>query len=204
MTHRRMALGAAVALGAGLAAAASGAPTLPFHRVSVELGVRLVQTTPQLREALGVEGEHGALVLEVERGGAAERAGLRAGDVLTRVAGKPVGDAAAILDALENRRPGEEVDVEYVRGGHSESTRVTLARPGRPRMRVGPWSFPAPEFEPPAHAERDLRRFRDRVERQLRELEERLRRLEHDGTAQRTAVTVPASTPAASRAPSAV
>ncbi len=188
MMRRTLASGAALVLGGGLAALAWGAPTFPFHRVSVELGVRLVETTPQLREALGVDAERGALVLEVEHGGAAEKAGLRAGDVVTRVAGKPVGDAAEILDALESRRPGDEVAVEYVRRSRSDSTRVKLARPGRPRMRVGRWSFPAPAFEPPAHMERDLRRFRDRVERQLKGFEERLRRLERDATAERTAL----------------
>ena len=59
----------------------------------------MVATTAQLRKALGVDAEKGALALEVEPDGPAARAGLQAADVLTRVAGQPVGDAGDILAA---------------------------------------------------------------------------------------------------------
>jgi len=177
---------AAVLLGAGFAAAASGASGFAFNSVSVQLGVRLIETTAQLREALGVEADRGALVLEVDPRGPAHKAGLRAGDVLTRVAGKPVGDAADVLDAVDDHVPGDKVPVDYVRHGKVESTRVALAPARGSRMRLGRWSFQVPGFELPPDVERELRRFRERVERQLKDLDERLRRLESDERPDRT------------------
>src|SRR5919198_5635819 len=152
---------AAVLLGAGLAVAGSGPWGFAFNPVSVQLGVRLIETTAQLREALGVEADRGMLVLEVEAHGPAEKAGLRAGDVLTRVAGKPVGDATEVLDALDGHEPGDEVPVDYVRRRKAASTRVALA-PGRgSRMRLGRWSFPVPGLELPPDVKEELRRFQE-------------------------------------------
>src|SRR5438067_13193646 len=105
---------------AGLAlvalAAAWPGPWPPSARVAaVRLGVRVIATTAQLRRTLGVDTGKGVLVLEVEPDGPAARAGLQAGDVLTRVAGKPVGDAGGILEVLAEWKAGAEVPVEYVR-----------------------------------------------------------------------------------------
>jgi len=138
----------------------------------------VTDTTEQLRKSLGVEADHGVLVMEVQPHGPAERAGLRAGDVLTRVAGERVAGASDVLDALESRHAGDTVPVEYVRGGAPATVSVTLARAAPPRMRVGQWSFPIPGGYSPDDADRELRRFRERVERQLRDLDERLRHLE--------------------------
>jgi serine protease Do len=161
------------------AASAAAAPAhLPFRVLSVELGLRVVETTAQLRTALGVTADHGVLVTEVEPRGPADQSGLRAGDVVTRVAGKAVGSAADVLDALEGHRPGDEVAVEYVRHGTAKTAQVRLARAEPPRMRMGRWSFALPPGYTPDDLERELRRFRERVERQLRDLDRRLRRLE--------------------------
>src|SRR5438552_1742179 len=100
----------------------------PLHPLSVELGVRVVETTDQLRKSLGIEGDHGVLVTEVRTHGPADRGGLRAGDVVTVVAGQPVASTADVLDALEDRHAGDEIAVEYVRKGAPATTHVTLAR----------------------------------------------------------------------------
>jgi len=161
------------------AGAAGASPSgFPVRPLSVELGVRVTDTTEQLRKSLGVEADHGVLVMEVQPHGSAERAGLRAGDVLTGVAGKRVASASDVLDALESRHEGDTVPVEYVRAGTPATASVTLARAEPPRMRMGQWSFPIPGGYSPDDAERELRRFRERVERQLRDLDERLRHLE--------------------------
>ena len=187
MNRPTLALAAAL-LGAGLAAAEPGTPGFAFSPVSVQLGVRLIETTAQLREALGVEADRGALVLEVDAKGPAQKAGLRAGDVLTRIAGKPVGDAADVFDALDGHEPGDEVPVDYVRRGKAASTRVALARASGSRMRFGRWSFPVPGFELPPDVEQQLRRFEERVERRLKDLDERLRRMEGNERPDRTAL----------------
>jgi hypothetical protein len=161
------------------AASAAAAPAhLPFRVLSVQLGLRVVETTEQLRASLGVTADHGVLVTEVEPHGSADRGGLRAGDVVTRVAGKAVASPADVLDALEDHRPGDVVAVEYVRHGTAETAQVRLARAKPPRMRMGPWSFSLPPGYTPEELGHELRRFREHVERQLRDLDQRLRRLE--------------------------
>jgi membrane-associated protease RseP (regulator of RpoE activity) len=157
------------------ASADASSPGFPVRPLSVELGVRVSETTEQLRKSLGVEADHGVLVMEVQPQGPAERAGLRAGDVLTQVAGERVASASDVLDALENRHAGDTIPAEYVRGGAPATVSVTLVRAEPPRMRVGQWSFPIPGGYSPDDAERQLHRFREQVERQLHDLDERLR-----------------------------
>jgi len=173
---------------AALAGLVAAGPWPPAARVAaVRLGVRVVATTAQLRKTLGVERSKGALVLEVESDGPAARAGVQAGDVLTQVAGKPVGDAAEILDALAGRKAGAEVPIGYVRDREARTATVTLAPAPRRRMGFGGWWFPVPEFGEPESLPRAWQRFQDRIERELRDLDERLRKLEKSPGVDRTA-----------------
>ena len=154
--------------------------------VGVWLGLHAVETTAQLRTALGVDAPDGALVMDVAPKSPADKAGLRAGDVMTRVDGKPVGDAGEILNAVGDRKPGDTVQVEFVRDRTPRTAAVVLGKPRDRRMRVGRWSFPVPGFDVPPDVERQLRGFQDRVERQLRDLEKRLHQLEDDHEPART------------------
>src|SRR5881409_495262 len=155
----------------GLAAAWPG-PWPPSARVAaVRLGVRVIATTAQLRRTLGVDTGKGVLVLEVEPDGPAARAGLQAGDVLTRVAGKPVGDAGDILEVLADRKAGAEVPVEYVRDREVRTATATLGAARQRRMGIRGWWFAVPGFEEPEGFPRAWRRFQDRIERELKELD---------------------------------
>lgn len=68
----------------------------------------------------------GALIDQVTAGGPAEVAGLRAGDVILRLAGRPVGNADELVVAIRDRLPGEEVPVEARRGDRAFDTSVVL------------------------------------------------------------------------------
>jgi serine protease Do len=75
------------------------------HKGSRAFGMRVEDLTPAARQRLGIQGE-GALVTEVAPDGPAERAGIRAGDVVVEVDRKPVrgaADLAAALDASGKR-----------------------------------------------------------------------------------------------------
>ncbi len=78
-----------------------------------------------LNPALGTV--EGALVERVETGSAAQRAGLRVGDVITSVAGTRVRSANDLVTALAALRPGARVSVGYNRHGSSHTVSLVLA-----------------------------------------------------------------------------
>jgi len=100
------------------------------------LGARLQNVTPEIAKTKGLATPSGALVADVWPGGAAARAGLKQGDVVTSVEGAPVVDAAALNFAFGTHRPGESLKVGVLRaaGGeqalsvHAEAPPATPAR----------------------------------------------------------------------------
>jgi putative serine protease PepD len=69
----------------------------------------------------------GARITAVSEGSPAEAAGLREGDVITAIAGTPVGSEAEVAVALLDHLPDEHVGVVFVRDGEVHETDVTLA-----------------------------------------------------------------------------
>jgi len=88
------------------------------------------------RPYLGVTtaaGSSGVEVQAVTAGGPAERAGLRAGDVVVSVDGHEVSEPGDVTDALDGSEPGDSVEVEVERDGDRERLDVTLGtRPATP------------------------------------------------------------------------
>lgn len=68
----------------------------------------------------------GGLILELVRGGAAESAGLRVGDVITAIDGVPAADGTTVSALVRMHRGGSDVTIEYTRGGNPGETDVTL------------------------------------------------------------------------------
>jgi S1-C subfamily serine protease len=69
---------------------------------------------------------HGAAVVAVTPGGPAERAGLRAGDIIRRLGPAPTPDAGALLQALAAADPGQRVEITLTRAGQTHAVHVTL------------------------------------------------------------------------------
>ncbi|WP_299560307.1 trypsin-like peptidase domain-containing protein [uncultured Mycolicibacterium sp.] len=90
------------------------------------LGVGLSPITPSLRRALRVRTEDGALITEVDRGAPAGQAGLRPGDVVVEFNGAPVRTVEDLLSGLRRTRPGDRVEVVYLRGSGRQATTVTV------------------------------------------------------------------------------
>ncbi|MFJ9946503.1 S1C family serine protease [Kitasatospora sp. NPDC091207] len=63
----------------------------------------------------------------VTPGGAADKAGLKPGDVITKLGGSPIENGPALVSKIWTHKPGETVDVEYTRNGQTLTTKVTLA-----------------------------------------------------------------------------
>ena len=65
----------------------------------------------------GIDNIRGMLVESVDRGGAAKRAGIKPGDVITRVEKTDVVNAEHILKEIRNKKPGEKITVQIFRDG---------------------------------------------------------------------------------------
>ena len=82
------------------------------------LGVQLAnQFTPEIAENLGLENARGALVSQVVEGGAADKAGIKAGDVITTINGHTVANAAELRNNIGMLRIGEKIEIGLIREG---------------------------------------------------------------------------------------
>jgi putative serine protease PepD len=71
-------------------------------------------------------GGSGAQVGTVTAGGPADKAGVREGDIVTKVDGKAITDPDAVADAIAAREPGDRIEVELRRGGAEQTLEITL------------------------------------------------------------------------------
>lgn len=79
------------------------------------LGVAAQDLTQPLADSFGLKRPDGALVAQVEPGSAAQAAGLKAGDVITEVNGKPVPRSGALSSLIALSSPGEKVKLKVWR-----------------------------------------------------------------------------------------
>ncbi|MHA7218151.1 S1C family serine protease [Arthrobacter sp. MDT1-48-3] len=82
--------------------------------------------TPQIAEQLDLQDTTGVVVLSVSEGGPADDAGIRPGDILTRIGDEELSAPEDLLSALRRRDPGETVAVETRRGSETRSVDVQL------------------------------------------------------------------------------
>lgn len=90
------------------------------------LGVQVTEVDANVARQTGAREIKGLYVVKVNRDCAAERAGIRQGDIILRVAGKEVNTFAEMMEELGLFSPGDEVDVDYVHEGNSKVVKVTL------------------------------------------------------------------------------
>jgi serine protease Do len=118
------------------------------------LGVSLEEVDADAVTRLGLPAERGAVVTDVLEGSAAEKAGVKDGDVIVRFGGQDVWSAAQLARLVRETPAGRTVDVEVSRGGSIQKLSVTLVKPDRDHMFArGPgwmgedFHFEMPDFE---------------------------------------------------------
>ena len=82
------------------------------------LGVQLSNAfTPDIAQSLGLENNRGALISEVVEGGSADKAGIKAGDVITTINGRNVGNSSELRNSIGVLRIGDKVEIGLLREG---------------------------------------------------------------------------------------
>ncbi len=90
------------------------------------LGVTGGELTPDLAEAFGHKTKHGAFINQVMPGSSAEKAGLKAGDIIVAVNGKSIKSFAELRATIATTGAGREIDVEIIRNSERKTFRVRL------------------------------------------------------------------------------
>jgi serine protease Do len=103
------------------------------------LGVTVQGVTNDLASGLGLERAEGAIVSGVTPGGAAEKAGLKRGDVITSYQGRAVIDTNSFRNEIAATKPGTTVTLNVLRDGKSSTMKATLAEatPAKDAAREG-------------------------------------------------------------------
>ena len=141
------------------------------------LGVRIESLNPKLGDYFGLKDGKGVLVLEVLKNTPAERAGLEAGDIITRAGAEPVANGMDLVGALRGKEG--RVALRVVRHGAPRTIEAELERTEPTRIRV----FGDELGDRPGVQKRivmwrtdrgDLRHELDQLKQQLEELRQRL------------------------------
>jgi serine protease DegQ len=98
-------------------------------------GVEVAPVSGELAESLGLKETRGAIVGAIERGSPAEKSGMKLGDVIVGIAGKPTPDVTSALNSIAEVPPGKTVPVKVVRRGQELTLEVVVGK-RRPRPRT--------------------------------------------------------------------
>jgi serine protease DegQ len=100
------------------------------------IGVEVQDITPELAESFKLPNESkGVLIAGVVRGGPADRAGVKPGDILMEVEGKPVLDSSAMLNLVAEAQPGKVALLKVLRNTASVTVKLTVGKRPKPRPR---------------------------------------------------------------------
>src|SRR4029453_12874815 len=91
------------------------------------LGVTVQGMTGDLAAGLGLNKAEGALVSGVTPGGAADKAGLKRGDVILSYQGRPVVDTNSFRNEIAATKPGTTIALQVMRDGRTSEFKATLA-----------------------------------------------------------------------------
>jgi serine protease DegQ len=99
------------------------------------IGVEPQDVTPELAQAFKLPRQDGAIIAGVMRGGPADKAGVRAGDILIGVDGYPIPNTATMLNVIAQIQPGETGRFVFVRNGKEVALTITVGKRPKPGPR---------------------------------------------------------------------
>ena len=100
------------------------------------IGVEAQAISPAMADSFKLGSTRGALIAGVLRGGPADKAGVKPGDVLLEVQGRPVADPTGMLNLIAALAPGEPAKVKLKRHGQDVDATITVGRRPKPQARA--------------------------------------------------------------------
>ncbi len=92
------------------------------------LGVSIQNIDENTAKALGLKSEDGALIGSVMKNEPADKAGIRAGDVIIEVNGKEIVNSSDLLQSIASVAPGKSVDITLIRDGKTKKLKAVLGQ----------------------------------------------------------------------------
>ena len=92
------------------------------------LGVTIQNLTPEIAKGLGISTDTGVVVTQVQSGSGADKAGVKAGDVILKVDGKPVTSNASLQSMIGTLRRGSQVELQLARNGQVVNVTATIGK----------------------------------------------------------------------------
>jgi serine protease Do len=122
------------------------------------LGVAMQDVTGDIADALGIPKDRGTLISRVEPGGAADKGGIKQGDVIVKVSDKLVTPEQTLSYLIGNTKPGTRIPVEVVREGKTVRLNVTVGtRPSEEQLAAANGLDGGPDADTPAAATLGIR-----------------------------------------------
>ncbi len=92
-----------------------------------KIGVLIQDLTQDLAHAFQINpNQKGVLIAQVQKGSAADDAGLQDGDIITEIDNQPMTSVAVLRNTIGFRQIGEILSVQYIRNGKQQDTQVTI------------------------------------------------------------------------------
>jgi len=90
------------------------------------LGVEVTTVTSTIQQYYNLSVSAGALITSVTSGSPANKAGLRAGDIITKVDNEDIGTSAELISAIRSHQIGDQIEIVYYRGNVQQVANATL------------------------------------------------------------------------------
>ena len=174
----------------------SGVPDVPgvysFSMFSgSRIGVRVQDLTEQLGSYFGAEDGQGALVTEVEEDTPAEKAGLKAGDVIVKVDGQDIENTGDLIAAISEKEKGDKAEITVIRDHTSKTFDVEVEKKETPswhssklddlnKVRIYTDEARTPKSFWLEEQSSDLQDQMEELKQDLRQLKEELRELKKE------------------------
>jgi C-terminal processing protease CtpA/Prc len=149
-------------------------------RTPAFLGVQARELTPEIASQSGVTAEQGVFISQVINGSPAAQAGLRPGDVITRVDGKEITNPQQLRQAIQRAGTNKQIKLEVMRGDNERTLTARLTQ--APADQFGTPTLEVPRYGrfggllPGADQSQQIQDLQNRIrrlERRIQELEQR-------------------------------